>query len=166
MVVFFKNDSTCDRLFQVCWQTMELFSRRRWRLVSAQLSNKFGNCPLYSDSIVFVSYKHNGRYEPSSPVSCCVPHTNCLKKHHLSLWECAVYDLYEMRGCRFHERATLNVAFGCLSLKSLFRSWGGQSPPGWGHSLSWKWSPSWRSWNSLVMKHFSRRKLKAISAPR
>ena len=38
---------------------MELFSRRRWRLVSAQLSNKFGFCPLYTVSIVLQVHKHN-----------------------------------------------------------------------------------------------------------
>ena len=38
---------------------MELFSRRRWRLVTVQLSNKFGYRPLYTVSIVFKVHKHN-----------------------------------------------------------------------------------------------------------
>ena len=37
---------------------MELFSRRRWRLVSAQLSNKVGYCPSCTVSIVLVFNKH------------------------------------------------------------------------------------------------------------
>ena len=35
---------------------MELFSRRRWRLISAQSSNKFGYFPV---SIVLLVHKHN-----------------------------------------------------------------------------------------------------------
>ena len=61
--------------------TMELFSRRRWRLVSAQLSNEFGYCPWCTVSIVLyfnalsllfcifintTSY-HLGRYDTSPP---------------------------------------------------------------------------------------------------
>ena len=38
---------------------MELLSRRRWRLISAHLSNKFGYCPLYTVSIVLQVHKHN-----------------------------------------------------------------------------------------------------------
>ena len=37
---------------------MELFSRRRWRLVSVQLSNKVGYCPSCTVSIVLVFNKH------------------------------------------------------------------------------------------------------------
>ena len=40
-------------------QVVELFSRRRWRLVSAQLSNQFGYCPLYTVSIVLLVHKRN-----------------------------------------------------------------------------------------------------------
>ena len=39
--------------------SMELFSRRRWSLISAQLSNKFDYCPLYTVSIVLCVHKHN-----------------------------------------------------------------------------------------------------------
>ena len=39
--------------------SMELFSRKRWRLVSAQLPNKFGYCPLYTVSIVLWVHKHD-----------------------------------------------------------------------------------------------------------
>ena len=59
-------------------RTMELFSRRRRRLVSAQLP--FIHC-LYcfvSSYINTTSY-HLGRYEPSSPVSCRAPCQN----HHV-----------------------------------------------------------------------------------
>ena len=38
---------------------VELFRRRRWRLISAQLSNKFGYCPLYTVSIVLYVHNHN-----------------------------------------------------------------------------------------------------------
>ena len=38
---------------------MELFSRRRWGLISAQLSNKFGYCPWCTVSIVLYFHKHN-----------------------------------------------------------------------------------------------------------
>ena len=34
------------------YTTMELCSRRRWRLVSSQSSNRFGYCPLFTFSIV------------------------------------------------------------------------------------------------------------------
>ena len=40
-------------------QVVELLSRRRWRLVSAQLSNQFGYCPLYTVSIVLLVHKRN-----------------------------------------------------------------------------------------------------------
>ena len=69
---------------------MELFSRRRWRVVSAQLSNKFGYA-LYTLPLLFCKFLnktacHWGQYEPSSPVSCHAPndfvtqdmmHDNC-----------------------------------------------------------------------------------------
>ena len=55
----------------------DLFSRRRWRLVSAQLSIKFRYCPSYTVSIVLSFYQHSsyllGRYESSSLVSCRAP---------------------------------------------------------------------------------------------
>ena len=58
---------------------MEHFSRRRWRLVSAQLSIKFCYCPWCTVSIVLYFHKHNslplGAYKPSSPVSCRAPQT-------------------------------------------------------------------------------------------
>ena len=64
----------------------ELFSRRRWRLASAQLSNKFGYCPSYTVSVALAFHKHHlGRYKPSihkhhlgSPVSCRAPRLHCL----------------------------------------------------------------------------------------
>ena len=38
---------------------MELFSRRTWRLASAQWSNKFGYCPLLSAFIILKFYNYN-----------------------------------------------------------------------------------------------------------
>ena len=43
-------------------QCMEFFSRRRWKLLSAQLSNKFGFCPLYTVSIVFFKWANPGLF--------------------------------------------------------------------------------------------------------
>ena len=57
---------------------MKLFSRGRWRLLSAQLSIKFGYCPSCTLNIVLYFHKHNslplGSYKPSSPVSCRTPY--------------------------------------------------------------------------------------------
>ena len=57
---------------------MELFSRRRWRLVSAQLCNCETNLviALYTPSLLFCKFinttaYHLGRYEPSSPKLLC-----------------------------------------------------------------------------------------------
>ena len=52
--------------------TMELFSRRRWRLVSAQLSNIFGYCRLGMHYLIIFNFinttaYHLGRYESASP---------------------------------------------------------------------------------------------------
>ena len=53
----------------------ELFRRKRWRLVSVQLSNKFGYSPWCTVYFVLVLHNHNslslGRNDPSFPVSCC-----------------------------------------------------------------------------------------------
>ena len=61
----------------VVLRQMEVYSRRRWILESAQLSNKFGYCPLYTLSIVFkfinTTAYHLGRYEPSQPISYRAP---------------------------------------------------------------------------------------------
>ena len=63
---------------------MELFSRKRCGLVSAQLSIKFCYCHWCTFATVLYFQKHNrlplGRYEPSSPVGYCAPHANLLKK--------------------------------------------------------------------------------------
>ena len=57
------------RLFEPASAT----SNRRWRLVSAQLWNKFGYCPSSIVSIVLAFHKNNrlslGRYESSSPAT-------------------------------------------------------------------------------------------------
>ena len=62
---------------------MKVFSRRRWRLIYAQLSIKFGYCPSCIDFIVLWFQNHNSlpldRYEPSSPISCRTPHLGPLK---------------------------------------------------------------------------------------
>ena len=57
--------------------SMELFSRRRWRLVSAQWSK---NLVIALDALsllfcIFINTTayHLGRYEPSSPISCRAP---------------------------------------------------------------------------------------------
>ena len=56
---------------------MELFSWRRWRLASAQLSNKFSYCPLCTVAlfckVINKTAYHLGCYEPSSLVSCHTP---------------------------------------------------------------------------------------------
>ena len=64
---------------------MELSSSRRWRLISAQWSIKFGYCPSCTVSIVLYFHKHNSlpldRPETSSSFSCCAP-------RHQRLWIC------------------------------------------------------------------------------
>ena len=57
-------------LYTAQTQTMELFSRRRWRLVSALLPNKFGYCRLCIASRYCFGI--------SSPLSCPAPHPNPL----------------------------------------------------------------------------------------
>ena len=49
---------TTSNILKTILQAMELFSRR-WRLASAQLSNKFGYCPWCTVSIVLYFHKHN-----------------------------------------------------------------------------------------------------------
>ena len=39
--------------------TVELSSRRRWMVISSQLSNKFSYCPTWNVSIVLIFHKHN-----------------------------------------------------------------------------------------------------------
>ena len=50
-----------ERSLNRFWNTIprEHFSRWRWRLISAQLSNKSGYCPLYIVSFVLQVHKHN-----------------------------------------------------------------------------------------------------------
>ena len=74
LVLLISGFNTCHTL------TMELFSRRRWRLVSAQLSKNLVMA-LYTLSLLFFKFinttaYHLGRYEPSSPVSCHTPCTD------------------------------------------------------------------------------------------
>ena len=60
------------------WPGMELFSWRRWRLVTAQLTMKFGYSPSSTVSLLFCIFRNTTvyqlrRYEPSSPLSCHAP---------------------------------------------------------------------------------------------
>ena len=50
---------------------MELFSRRRWRLVTTQMSNKLEYCLWRTVAIVLIFNKSNhlSQYEPSSPLT-------------------------------------------------------------------------------------------------
>ena len=105
---FYKKYNTWDRLGPFFWSgmgkisrsrqlinwkhpyhrlSMELFSRRRWRLVSAQLSNNFGYCPWCSVPFcIFINTTayHLGRYEPSTPSTkelhgLRLIHTTCIR---------------------------------------------------------------------------------------
>ena len=72
-----RDDDMCLRGSHLDRSAMELFSRRSWRLVSAQLSIKIWLSTFMSVSIVLWFHKHNslhlGSYKPSSPVSCRPP---------------------------------------------------------------------------------------------
>ena len=67
------NKATLGIRLGICL-TMELFSRRRWKLVYAQSSNKFSYCsfvysPLLFCHLINVVGYHLGQYMPSSPTT-------------------------------------------------------------------------------------------------
>ena len=78
LAIFSSHTVSVEHFRRRTWRLfMELFVRRRWRIVSAQLSIEFGYCPSSTVSIVLLFHEHNslllGRYEPSSPISCHAP---------------------------------------------------------------------------------------------
>ena len=78
LAIFSSHTVSVEHFRRRTWRLfMELFVRRRWRIVSAQLSIEFGYCPSSTVSIVLLFHEHNslllGRYEHSSPISCHAP---------------------------------------------------------------------------------------------
>ena len=101
---------------------MELFSRRRWRLVSAQVSNKFGYCPplfwhIINSSLPVTTWANMSLHLPVS----CHAHRS-IYLHCFSLWlvsfsifECLNHFFFNCHIFSFH-RINIFVLFSVGSV--------------------------------------------------